>query len=163
MTACGLPILAAAAQLLQGIDAGGVQQTIMRGLATDIGDDQRLRHQIGEVIRDRRRGSCHGNRRVEQEISGKHGKVAQHPRLRLRQQVIAPIERRAQRLVPRQRRPPAGGQKFEPVIQQRGDLRRPHHDGVGRGEFDRERDAVQSPADRGNGAEVLLVAFEIRA
>jgi hypothetical protein len=65
--------------------------------------------------------------------------------------------------VPRQRRSPAGGQKFEAVIQQRGDLRRPHHDGVGRGEFDRERDAVQPPADRGNRAEILFVRLEIRA
>ena len=70
--------------------------------------------------------------------------------LRLGQQVVAPVERRPQRLLARQRRPAAAGQQPEAVVQPRGDLldrQRPH---PRRRQLERQRDAVQPPADRGH-------------
>ena len=99
--------------------------------------------------------------RIEQEISGKYAELPQDPRFGLRKQVVAPVERRAQRLLPRQRRSPAGRQEFEPVVQKCRDLRRTEHHRARRGELDRERNAVQPPADGRNGAEVLFVVLEI--
>jgi hypothetical protein len=64
--------------------------------------------------------------------------------------------------LPRQRRPPARGQEFEPVVKQDSDLRGPQHHRARSRKLDRERNAVQPPADRGDRAEVFTVRLEIR-
>ena len=137
----------------------------MRPVTTDVGDDKRLCHQIGELIGDihshRITGDLH--HRIEQEISGEYAELPQNPRLRLREQVVAPVERRAERLLPGQRRSPARRQEFEPVVQKCSDVRRTEHHRARRGKLDRERNAVQPPANGGNRAEVLLVTLEIGA
>ena len=136
----------------------------MRPVTADVGDDQRLGHEIGEVIGDVHRSPVTGNldHRIQQEIPGKYSELPQDPRLRLREQIVAPVERRAQRLLPGQRRSPARRQEFEPVVQQGRDVRRPEHHRARRGKLDRERNAIQPPANGGDRAEVLLVLLEIR-
>ena len=59
--------------------------------------------------------------------------------------------------MPRQRGAPARGQELEAVIEQDGYFLRSQHDRTRRGELDRKRDAVETAADRDDGAEILLV------
>ena len=163
MGAGGAAVFAAAAQLLQRVGARRFQQAVVRQVAADIGDDEGLCHQVGELVGDVRGRGITGDRdrRIEQEFSREDAEVPQGPGFLLRKQVIAPVEGRAQRPVARERRSPAPGEELEPVIQERDDFRRAQHHRVRRGELDRERDAVQPPADRRNRAEVLLVLLEI--
>ena len=68
-----------------------------------VGGDERLDDQACQAIRDRDgvEISHHCGSGIEGKIAVEHRKVAQHPRLRLRQQFITPIEGRKQGLVPR--------------------------------------------------------------
>ena len=68
-----------------------------------------------------------------------------------RQQIVAPVQRRTQRLVPRQCKPAPLRQDGEHVVQpagQRGNAEEFH---AGCGKFDGERNAIQAPADFGDG------------
>ena len=62
------------------------------------------------------------------------------------EQVPAPVDDRPQRLVAGQRGPAAADQHPEPVVQPFGELRDRHRAQPGRGQLDRERHAVQRPA-----------------
>ena len=64
-------------------------------------------------------------RRVEREAAGEHRQPLQQRALRRREQVVAPVDRRAQRLLARQRRRVAALQQREPVGQVLGDRFRP--------------------------------------
>ncbi len=66
------------------------------------------------------------------------------------EQVVAPVDQRAQRLLARQRGAVAAGQQAEAIVQARRDAldrQRAHARG---GELERERNAVQPPADVGD-------------
>ena len=76
--------------------------------------------------------------------------------LGLVEQVPAPVDHRAQRLVARQRRTAAAGEQPEPVVQAAGDLRRGHRAQAGGGQLDRQRHAVEPAADGEHRAEVGL-------
>ena len=150
---------AAGVELLQRIDARGIEQAIVRPVAANIGNDERFCHQVGEMVGDiaYRASPATAIAASSRKSPAKMPSCRSNPRLLFRKQIVAPVERRAQRLLPGQRRAPAGRQKFEPVVEKDGDLRRAEHDRARRRKLDRERDAVQPPADGGDGAEVLLV------
>ena len=79
------------------------------------------------------------------------------------QQVVAPVDQRAQRLLARQRGAAAAGQQPEAVVQPRGDLlRRKHLDARGR-QLDRQRDAVQPVADLRDGGRIGVRQREVAA
>ena len=94
-------------------------------------------------------------RRIDGEAGGEDGQATQQQALRLRQQLIAPVERRAQRPMPRDCSAAPAGQQREAIAQAGGHLLDPQHGRAGRGEFDGERYAVEVPADRGNRREVF--------
>ncbi len=108
VTACGLLLFAAGAQLLQRVGPRGVEQAIMRGLAAQVGGEQRLRDQARDMIGGKIAGN--GNHGFQREIAGEDRQPPQHRRFLVRQQVVAPVQRRAQGLMPRQRGATAGGQ-----------------------------------------------------
>ena len=60
-----------------------------------------------------------GDRGVQWELAGKYAEPAQHCALFFREQLIAPVERGAERLMARQSGAPASRQKPEAVIQVR--------------------------------------------
>ncbi len=62
---------------------------------------------------------------------------------------MAPVERRAQGLVTRQRRAVAAREQPEPVVEAGGDALDPERGGARRGELDRERDPIEAPANGG--------------
>ena len=63
------------------------------------------------------------------------------------QEVVAPVDQRAQRLLARQRGAVAAGQQPEAIVQALGDLLDRQRAHARRGELDRERNAVEPPAD----------------
>ena len=89
MTAGGVGIFPAAAQLFQCVNARRIQQAVVRPVAANVGDDEGLGHQIGKVIGDVEPDviPCDGDHGIEQEISGEYSEPSQnvlnglHPRL----------------------------------------------------------------------------------
>ena len=72
------------------------------------------------------------------------------------EQVVAPVDQRAQRLLARQRRAIAAGQQTEAIGQPRRDLldrQRAHARG---GQLERERNAVEALADAGDRRRVVV-------
>jgi hypothetical protein len=88
--------------------------------------------------------------------------VAQEAALGLAQELIAPVDGRAQRLLARDGRPAATGEQAELVVEARRDaLDRQHLDPRG-GQLDRQRDAVQAPADLDQRGGVVRLDPETR-
>ena len=78
----------------------------------------------------------------------------EHPLLGLRQQLVAPVDGGAQRLLPCLGGAGAGGEQGEPVREPLGHLDRRQRRHPGGGELEGERDAVEGPGDgtdRGRG------------
>ena len=83
--------------------------------------------------------------------------------LRGREQVITPLQGGAQGALARRSGPVAGRQQPEPVAQPGADLLRRQDPDPGRGQLDRQRQAVERPADRGDGGRVLRTDGKSRA
>ncbi len=99
---------------------------------------------------------AHGLRRLEGRSPGEHGQAAEDRPLRLGQQVVAPVDRRPQRLVPGDGGPAAAGQQAEPVVEAGRDLLDRERPDARGGELDGERDAVQATAELGDRARILV-------
>ena len=78
------------------------------------------------------------------------------------EEVMAPIDGLAQRLVPRNGDPARAGEQPEAIIEPRGNLL--HRQGADpcSGELDRERNPVQAPADLRDGWSVAFSDSEVR-
>src|SRR6266436_3455705 len=81
----------------------------------------------------------------------------------LRQQIITPVQRRAQRLVPRQRRAPPLPEQLEAVVQQRQGFLNPVGIGAAGGEFDRKGYSIQPAADFSDDGRIGIVQFKAAA
>ena len=103
-------------------------------------------------------GDC--KRRFQRERPDEHRQSAQNRTLDRRQQVVAPAQRRAERLMPRNGRPPPAPQQREAGVEKGSGA----GDAIGvdttGGEFDRQRDAVQPPANFGNQGSLVLADLE---
>ncbi len=88
--------------------------------------------------------------------AGEHGQPAQQHLLGLIQQLVAPVHRGPQRLLPGRRRPVTRVEQLEPVPQPVGDLLDRQRPDPRRGQLDAQRDAVQRPAQPGHRGRVLL-------
>jgi hypothetical protein len=75
---------------------------------------------------------------------------------------VAPLDRRAQGLLPRQRCPAAARQQPQPVVQPRRHLLGRQRRHPRRRQLDRQRDAVQPPADLRHRRRVLGGEGEVR-
>src|SRR5262249_45802022 len=139
---CDLLRFTAFSELLQCIGPYRFQQSPARVMAGPVEGDERLVDEACDTVEDgegrtaglaRDGGGC-----LEREASGEDSQPAQQTALRLRQKLIAQVERRAERLVPRQRRSVAGGQKSETIVQARCDFLDAEGGGPGGGELDGE-------------------------
>ena len=92
-----------------------------------------------------------GLRRGERERAGEDREAGQHACCGSAQQVVRPVERRPQRPMTFDARPPAPGQQAEHVVEAIGDLGRAQRARPGRGELDGQRDAVEAAADPRDG------------
>ncbi len=77
------------------------------------------------------------------------------------EQVVAPVERHAQRLLMPWRITPAARQQLQPVSESRQQRRRREELRPRSGELDRERQAVESRTELGDGGRVLLAQREV--
>ncbi len=86
-------------------------------------------------------------RRGQGKAAGKDRQAAQHDALGLREQLVAPVERRPQRLVPRQRSAEAAREQVKPIIEPGRNLWYPEHTTARCRQFDGERYAVEATAN----------------
>ena len=107
-------------------------------------------------------GPQHGLGRLEVAAADEHRQAVEEPALAVVEQVVAPGDRAAQRLLARRQVARPGGQDVELMLE-------PVEDRVGReeldacrGELDRERHAVEPGGDPGDGRRVLVRHLEVR-
>ena len=118
---------------------------------TWIGEDERLLHETPEEIQDVQRidrvTGADRLGRLERTPRREDRQPSEDGPLRLGQEVVAPVDRGAQRLMPRDRRPASAGQEAEAVVEACCDLLDRERPDPSRGELDRQRDPVQAAAD----------------
>ena len=115
--------------------ADGVED--LAGACVLVCDDLLSRHQRPTALEDR--------------------EPVEHPLLGLRQQLVAPVDGGAQRLLPFFGGAGAGGEQGEPVREPLGHLDRRQRRYPGGGELEGERDAVEGPGDGTDRAQVVGV------
>jgi hypothetical protein len=96
----------------------------------------------------------HGLDRLERETSSENCETVQNRALGFGEQLVAPVERRAERLVPRQRGAAAAGQETKPIIKACRELSQSKRVDPAGGEFDCECNAVEPAANIGNDRRV---------
>ncbi len=101
--------------------------------------DERVDH-VGPLKRHLRAHFLGGG---QAERPGEDGKPRPQPPLGGRAQLVRPLDRRAQRLVPGQRARLAAGQHGEPVVEPVDAARQRQRAQLDRGQLDRQRDAVE--------------------
>jgi len=155
---------AALCEFLERVGSRRLEQPIPRRCAAEIRRDERLRDQIRGAADDIRAGDLvsrrYGIRRLQCEAAGKDCQAPQDHTLGLREQPIAPVKRRRQCLVPRQRRAAAARQQVETIIEAGRNLFDPERGRTRCRQLDRQWDAVEMSADcddRGHGALVRRV------
>ncbi len=146
--------LAAGGQPLTSVQRQGLEQREPDLPEGRVGDDERLVDEAGQHVGDVRRLDVAPGAdrlgRVERAAAGEHGQTIEHALLVLEEQVVAPLDHGAERLLARQRGADAAGQQPEPVVEPRGELSDGDGPGAGGGQLDREREAVEPGADLGD-------------
>ncbi len=152
-------------QLLQRERTGRLEQAIAR-LALPFGDHQRLVDQLGEdvehlplvdafVARD-------PLRELQPEAARENAEPPEHRPLVVRQQSDAPLERRAQRLVPAQFHTRDASQHVEHLVEARLQADDAEQRDAGGGQLNRQRDAVEAAADVDHRLDVVRAEAEAR-
>ena len=148
-TARGL-LLGGLGQALQRVLADGAEQVVTRVAADVIHAQERL---VGQPCQQPEHalwtdaapgGDLLG--RGQREAAREHCQPAEDHPLVVVQQVVAPVEGRPQGLVPARGRARAADQHREDVVQTLGQLADGQHPHLGRGQLDRQRQAVEPPA-----------------
>ena len=103
---------------------------------------------------------AHGSCSLQRPAAREHRQALQKGALGSRQQVVAPVDRGAQRLVVRHGGRVALGEQAEALVQSRGDLVHRKRIHARRRELDGERDAVETPADVRDGRGVAAIHVE---
>ena len=133
---------------------------------TRIGEDQRL---LDETTKEVERiqevdgiARTNGLGGFQRGASSKHGQPAQDGPLLLGQQVVAPVDRRPERLVAGDGCSASTGQQSEPVVETSGDLLDRERPNAGCGELDGQRDSVEPAAQLGDRRGVGVGQIERR-
>ena len=155
----------------RGVLAGGVQAflpELAQGLRQPVpgharamlGGQDRLAGQRGQQVQHLSGGQpvigADALGRVQLEPAGEHRQPRPQQPLRLAAQLITPLDRGPQRLLPGRARAAAPGQQAQPVAQPGVDLLRGQHPGLRRGQLDGQRQPVQPAADPGHRRTVRL-------
>ncbi len=138
---------AAFLQLLERIGPDCFQQSPPTGSRRFVEHGQGFGDEVGDPVHDGRAiALAHDFRHgVDREPAGKDGQVMKKRLLRFRQQLMAPVECRAESLMTRQRRAAMAGQQPEPVRQGRRDLMHAERGSARRGELERQWNAIEMP------------------
>ena len=98
----------------------------------------------------------HGKRALQRELAGENGQAAKRGPFALVDQAIAPVQRRAERLMPRRRGSPSAPFQLQPAVEQRCDLPQSVNADAHRGKLDRQCNAVELAADFGKHVCVVI-------
>ena len=155
------------ARLLQ-LEARVLAHRLVQAVAGDaervLSHDQRLVDQRGQQVQRLRTGPPVDREDsldvVDREPAGEDAQAAQEPLLRRRQQVVAPVDGRPQRLLPGQCGAASSRQEGEPVRQPIEDLLDGEHAHPHGGKLDREREAVESSTQGDDGRSVRRSQLE---
>ena len=121
-------------------------------------DEQALGDQAVERVESGggdRLGRLHGR------AAGEHREAREAPLLGVAEQVVAPVDRRAQRLLARGRVAGAGAQRAERGVEALGDLGRRQQSAAGGRQLDRQRQPVDAPADLRDRGGVGVAQVEV--
>mgnify|MGYP007135457263 CR=1 FL=1 len=105
------------------------------------------RHEAADLVRRDAAPRAYRRRGLEGKSAREDRSAAEHGALLVRQQVIAPVHRRAERVVPRQVGAARVGQEAKAIVEPIGDLIDRQGLEPRGGELDRQRDAVETAAD----------------
>src|SRR5262249_41994973 len=151
--------------LFQAVSAYRLQETPSGWRNRTDGLTQRLGNETGQLLEKRLVGSAdaaHGLNGLERKPRREDSKVTQQTLLLLRQQLVAPVERGAQRPVLRNRGASPASQERKAIAQADGHLLGPHERGAGCSELDGERNAVELPTDLRDRWEIARLRREAR-
>src|SRR5205814_10595360 len=133
-------------QPLVGILANGFEKAISPAVRD--GHHQRLVDQVGQQLENlglvNFTPRTHCLRRLERPAAVKDGKSAKKNSLLVGEQIVAPVDQRAQGLLPRQRGPVAARKETETIAQARRDVLYRQGTNARCSEFDRQRNAVKT-------------------
>ena len=142
-------------QVSTGVVPYRVEQSVPGGIGRRLDDDQRLvgqrPHQLGHVVGVEVIGGQCRRGRLQVEAGGEDAQATQRRLLGLGQQLVAPVEERFERALALGHRPVATPQEPESILQAGVDLGRREHRDPRRRQLDRQREAVETPADAGHG------------
>src|SRR5438477_283076 len=152
-------------ELLYRVSAGGLEQAVAGNSRAGVGDDQRARHQLRQQVDDRELVDTlvggDPRSRLDGEAAGEDRETAQHDALGFRKHVVAPVERRAQRLLTRQRGTRSAREQSEAITQTSIDLLDRQGAGARGSEFQRQRDTIEMDAYFRNGGRSARSQLEI--
>ena len=147
-------------QPVPGVIADRGQQVVARVTAGVLHPEQRFVRQPAQQLQHRVRADVsaggHPFGRIQRETAVEHGQPAEDGPLGRLEHVVAPVQRRAQRLVPARRGARPADQHREDVAQPLGELRGGKHPHPGRRQLDRQRQPVEPLADRQDLGGVLV-------
>src|SRR3954453_1519403 len=160
MTMRDLRQLSAVGQFLQGIGTRCVEQEIQPRCAVRRGGNQRLPPELLQglddaILRHLRPGrDCY--RALQREVTCEDGEALKYHPLALADQTETPVERSAERLLPRRRRPPPAPFELQPVVEQRRHLAQSIEADACGSQLDRQRDAVELAANPSQDFGILV-------
>src|SRR5260370_78436 len=158
--------IAAFGEFLERVGPRRLEQPVSGDRARGLHDHEGLRGQVRDAVHDLRcaevGGGRHRARRLQREAADEDGQAPQDGALDGGKQLVAPVERRTQRLMPRQRGAVAAGEQPEPVVEMGGELFQPERGGAGRRQLDGERDAVEATTDRAGDRRGARVQREVQ-
>ena len=153
-------------ETLTRVHADCLEQPVAPPLARLLDRDERLLDEARQDIRDRRRGESLPRAdhfgRIELEAAGEGRQPAEEDLLVGLEQVVAPLERCRQRLLPRRCGAAARAQEAEPVVEPIGDRCSAEGAEAAGCQLERERQPVEAEADARDVLGVLVGEREAR-
>ena len=160
MAAPVLDHLARIHQLLLGVLADAAEQAIPGGAVLLLDDDQVAGHQMVEEVEHVEGiegvAGRDGLGRLERPSATEDSEAAEERAFVLGQELVAPVDGGAQRLLAGHRRAIAAGEETELIAEAVEDLGRREHVDARRRQLDGQRYAVETPADVGHGVAVVV-------
>src|ERR1700682_6217017 len=139
---------------------------MVRNRTSGLQGNQKLRDEVRQRADHGRRADLairrDQTRRLRRTVASKCREAPQGKAFGLREQLIAPVHRRTQCLVPGQSRSAAARQHSKAIIQTCGDLLEPKGGVVSWRQIDGQRNGIEAPTDFKNWREVLYSRREIR-
>src|SRR5882672_588253 len=158
--------LARVDELLTRVLADRLEHRVPRRPASVLHHHERLVDEVCEKLEDglafNSIAAADGLGCLERAATDKDGQPAKEEALAFGEEVIAPVDEPAKRLLARDGVSAAAGEEAEPVIEPFGDLGDRENSYAGGRELERQRDAVQAAADSYHVGRVLFGKRELR-